>query len=61
MRIPSKDADRLFFVLDLIRKCEISVEQRKTSYNTLRNYFLFGAPPNDAPAAFTRFTRTLTS
>jgi len=54
MRIPSKDADRLFFVLDLIRKCEISVEQRKTSYNTLRNYFLFGAPPNDAPAAFNK-------
>ena len=54
MRIPSKPADRLFFVLDLIEKCNISVQQRKTTYDTLRNYFLFGAPPNDSPAAFNK-------
>lgn len=54
MRIPSKPADRLFFVLDLIEKCNISVEQRKTNYNTLRNYFLFGSAPNDSPAAYNK-------
>lgn len=54
MRIPSKPADRLFFVLDLVEKCNISVQQRKTNYDTLRNYFLFGAPPNDSPAAFNK-------
>ena len=54
MRIPSKAADRLFFVLDLVEKCNISVQQRKTTYDTLRNYFLFGAPPNDSPAAFNK-------
>ena len=54
MRIPSKPADRLFFVLDLVEKCMVSAEQRKTTYNTLRNYFLFGAPPNDSPAAFNK-------
>lgn len=54
MRIPSKPADRLFFVLDLVEKCNISVQQRKTNYDTLRNYFLFGSPPNDSPAAFNK-------
>ena len=54
MRIPSKPAERLFFVLDLVEKCMVSLEQRKTNYNTLRNYFLFGAAPNDSPAAFNK-------
>lgn len=54
MRIPTKPADRLFFVLDLVEKCMVSLEQRKTNYNTLRNYFLFGAAPNDSPAAFNK-------
>ena len=54
MRIPKKEADRLFFVMDLVQKCNISVEQRKTNYNTLRNYFLFGSAPNDSPAAYNK-------
>lgn len=54
MRIPSKPAERLYFVLDIIEKCMVSAEQRKTTYNTLRNYFLFGSAPNDSPAAFNK-------
>jgi len=54
MRIPNGEVEREIFYRDLIEKCMVSLPERKTSYNTLRNYFLFGAPPNDAPAAFNK-------
>lgn len=54
MRIPSNPDEREYFYLDLINKCEVSIETRKTDYFTLRSYFLFGNDPNSAPAHYNK-------
>jgi hypothetical protein len=50
MRIPTNPDDREFFYLDLIRKCQVSQNERKGDYNTLRSFYLFGAGPDESPA-----------
>lgn len=54
MRIPSDPADREFFYLDLIRKCQVSKEERKADYHSLRSFYLFGAGPDESPALYNK-------
>jgi len=54
MRIPSNNADREDFYLDIMQKCMVSKEERRGDYNTLRAYYLFGSGPEDPPAYFNK-------
>jgi hypothetical protein len=54
MRIPTNSDEREYFYLDLINKCEVSMEVRKSDYFTLRSYYLFGNDPNSAPAHYNK-------
>lgn len=54
MRIPSDPVDREFFYLDLISKCNVSIEERKADYSSLRSYYLFGNGPDEAPALYNK-------
>ncbi len=54
MKIPSKDLDRIDFYLDIIQKCLVSRDDRKSDYSILRNYFLFGSSPDGDPAPFNK-------
>lgn len=54
MRIPKDSIQREQFYLDLIQKCGISGAERKGDYAVLRNYFLFGSGPEEAPAIFNK-------
>lgn len=53
MRIPSNDADRLEFVLELIRKCKSSMNDRTEFYRSMRAYFITGSD-NGTPAHFNK-------
>jgi len=54
MRIPANHEDRENFYLDLMQKCNVSREERKSDYRVLRNYYLFGAGPEEPPAYFNK-------
>jgi hypothetical protein len=54
MRIPSNNADREDFYLDIMQKCMVSKEERRGDYTTLRAYYLFGAGPESPPAYFNK-------
>lgn len=54
MRIPTNPEDREYFYLDLIQKCMVSREERKTDYGSLRSWYLFGNGPDEAPALYNK-------
>jgi len=54
MRIPTDPMAREAFYLDVAHKCMVSVEERKSDYQTLRSYFLFGCQPEEPPAHFNK-------
>lgn len=54
MRIPEDNVKREEFYLDLINKCGVSAAERKGDYAALRNYYLFGSGPEEAPAIFNK-------
>ena len=54
MRIPSNPVEREYFYLDLINKCNVSREDRRSDYASYRSWYLFGASPEDAPAAYNK-------
>lgn len=54
MRIPPNNDDRENFYLELMNKCMVSREERKSDYGTLRSYYLFGASPEEPPAYFNK-------
>ncbi len=54
MRIPSKAEDREFFYLDLMQKCMVSRDARRSDYASLRSWFLFGSGPEDSPAHYNK-------
>ena len=54
MRIPKNELDREEFYLDLIRKCLVSREERKTDYQNLRSWYLFGNSPSQAPSLYNK-------
>lgn len=54
MRIPTDLIEREEFYLDLIEKCLVSRENRKTDYDSLRSWYLFGNGPDEAPALYNK-------
>jgi len=54
MRIPQNPLEREFFYIDIMQKCMVSLENRKTGYEGLRSYYLFGAGPEEAPAQYNK-------
>lgn len=54
MRIPSAALEREHFYLDLIQKCLVSREERRVDYSSLRNWYLFGNGPDEAPAIYNK-------
>ena len=54
MRIPTEANDRENFYLDIMQKCMVSREERKSDYSVLRAYYLFGAGPEQPPAIFNK-------
>jgi hypothetical protein len=54
VRIPSNPLERENFYLELIEKCKVSLEERKGDYSSLRAWYLFGAGPEESPAAFNK-------
>jgi len=54
MRIPSNDLLREQFYRDLIEKCMVSLQERKSDYGSLRSFFLFGAGPDEPPCIFNK-------
>ena len=54
MKIPTNATDREAFFLDLTEKCLVSRAERKSDYQSLRSWFLFGSGPQDQPAPFNK-------
>ena len=54
MIIPSDAVARETFYLDLINKCYVSRDERRSDYASLRSYYLFGSGPEDAPAHYNK-------
>jgi hypothetical protein len=54
VKIPTNLLDREEFYLDIIRKCLVSRESRRTDYSYLRNWYLFGNGPDEAPALYNK-------
>jgi len=54
MKIPKNALDRDEFFKDVIYKCEVSIGSRKIDYASLRNWYLFGNGPDEAPALYNK-------
>ena len=54
MRIPSNPLEREFFFIDIMQKCMVSVEARRSEYEGLKSYYLFGSGPNESPAQYNK-------
>ena len=54
MKIPKALLDRDEFFRDIIYKCEVSLASRKVDYASLRNWYLFGNGPDEAPALYNK-------
>lgn len=54
MRIPSNELLREQFYRELIDKCLVSEQERKSDYASLRSFFLFGAGPDEPPCIFNK-------
>ena len=54
MRIPTDLIQRELFLVDVMQKCMVSVESRRSEYDSLRAYYLFGAGPEEAPAQYNK-------
>jgi len=59
MKIPKEDADREYFYSDLVQNCLVSQNERKTAYNELRYYYLFGCSPSSDPAEFNKIQSSI--
>ena len=54
MRIPKEPLEREMFYMDIMQKCMVSMESRRTDYDSLRAYYLFGSGPEEAPAQYNK-------
>lgn len=54
MRIPKDPLEREFFYMDIMQKCMVSMENRRTDYDTLKAYYLFGSGPEESPAQYNK-------
>ena len=51
---PKNALDRDEFFKEIIYKCEVSIGSRKIDYASLRNWYLFGNGPDEAPALYNK-------
>ena len=54
MRIPKEPLQREMFYMDVMQKCMVSMESRRTEYDGLKAYYLFGSGPEEAPAQYNK-------
>jgi hypothetical protein len=54
MRIPTDALQREMFYMDVMQKCMVSMESRRTEYDGLKAYYLFGSGPEEAPAQYNK-------
>jgi len=54
MRIPDDPLQREMYYIDIMEKCMVSIDARRTEYDSLRAYYLFGAGPEQAPAQYNK-------
>ena len=54
MRIPKDPLQREMFYLDVMQKCMVSMESRRTDYDSLKAYYLFGSGPEQSPAQYNK-------
>lgn len=54
MIIPHGHAEREVFYLDLAQKCDVSLDERKADYSSLRAWYLFGSGPEESPSMFNK-------
>ena len=54
MKIPTNPLDREVFYLETAFKCEVSKEDRRGDYTSLRSWYLFGAGPEESPAIYNK-------
>ena len=54
MIIPPNADEREFFYQELIKKCQVSSDERRTDYSNLRSYYLFGNSEEQSPAVFNK-------
>jgi len=54
MIIPTNLQDREEFYLEVIRRCEVTIESRTGDYNYLRSWYLFGNGPDEASALYNK-------
>lgn len=54
MRIPKEPLEREAFYIDLVSKCNVSIEERRADYSALRSWYLFGNSPEEPPAEFNK-------
>ena len=57
MKIPTNPLDREVFYLEPAFKCEVSKEERRGDYTSLRSWYLFGAGPEESPAIYNKINR----
>jgi len=54
MIIPPNADEREFFYKELIQKCQVSSDERRTDYSNLRSFYLFGNSEEQSPAVFNK-------
>jgi hypothetical protein len=54
MKIPSDPLKREYFFNDVVAKCQVSRDERKGDYSSLRSWYLFGAGPEESPAHYNK-------
>ena len=54
MIIPPNADEREFFYKELIQKCQVSSDERRTDYSNLRSFYLFGNSEEESPAVFNK-------
>ena len=54
MKIPADDADCEQFYREVTDICFASVQKRKTDYDLMKNYFMFGCPPEEPATPYNK-------
>lgn len=54
MKIPKDDAERLDLYQNVINICFASVQKRKTDYDLMKQYYLFGCPPEEPATPYNK-------
>ena len=54
MKIPTEDGEKLAFYREVIDICFSSVQKRKTDYELMKNYYMFGCPPEEPATPYNK-------